>query len=193
VGTTVPGIDAGWKADHFGRRKIKRVVDGQPETHVIAYDPQDEASRLWDARGAATGAWPAIAGFRQYENTREYWIFVDGWILFRPDGHQPFRVLKADAAGGAVAGIDAGWKRDRFGKKTATRVVAGVEKTFTIRYNPDGEVSRLWETRGATEGTWPRFSEYRQDAGGREYWRFRGGWTVWRPNPEAPVRVLKAQ
>jgi len=190
AGGDVPGIDAAWKRNRFGKKEVTRTIDGQPRPVTVRYDPADPLAQLWEQRGAKTGLWPRFAGFQQGTGRREFWTFGGGLTATRAFSTASLQVLTASATGGNVDVIDERWKRERFGSKTVRRIIGGQEQEFVIAYNPSGQVSRLWERRGAEEGIWPNFAAYRQDSTHQEFWTFADGFTVWRPSSTEPVRAL---
>lgn len=189
-GGAVDGIDAAWKRQRFGEAEITRTIEGQPREVTVRYDAADPLAQLWEQHGAESGLWPRFAEFQQRGGGREFWTFAGGFTATRATSTAPLQLLTASATGGTVDVIDERWKRERFGSTTVRRIIGGQEQDFLIAYNPAGQVSRLWERRGAEEGSWPRFAAYRQDATLQEFWVFADGFTAWRPSGNAPVRLL---
>lgn len=87
----LPGIDLGIAKRLFGSAKGE---DGK----TYGYDPNGPVSKLWTARGKATGVWPALVAVWSYENgSRRYFLFADGSAILAV-GKDPVRWLMDTAA-----------------------------------------------------------------------------------------------
>ncbi len=185
--TVVP--DVAWKQKRFGGKTVRRIIDGQEQEHVIAYNPDGEVSQLWERLSGEAGVWPRFHQYRQLEQ-REYWIFEDGFTVWRPNTTRPVRLLKA-TSDGEMPGVDASWKRNRFSRRQIRRTIDGQPQNVMFGYDAQDPIAQLWEQRGAETGRWPRFAGFQEGAEGREFWSFVGGFTVTRANTSEPAVPLR--
>lgn len=58
------------------------------------FDEKGPVSQLWLAEGGKSGRYPRLANDQRF-GTRRYWIFEDGWVVWRPNDTAPVRVLKS--------------------------------------------------------------------------------------------------
>ena len=57
------------------------------------FNPAGPLSKAWLANGKATGQWPMWSGKEQFD-TRTYYYFDNGLVMWRPNDGAPIRVLK---------------------------------------------------------------------------------------------------
>jgi hypothetical protein len=82
-----PGLDKALAESMFGRY----ISEGDGK--IWQFSENGSVSKLWLTTGAQTGRYPRIVTRDQFD-TREYFIFADGLIIWRANEKERFRVLK---------------------------------------------------------------------------------------------------
>jgi hypothetical protein len=117
-------------------------------------------------------------------------ILRHGWINSKTRANCPGSyfeaVIQRLGSGGPMptnfpAGLDKDLAAKWFGEVKVGKTV--------YKFDPNGPVSQLWLASGIATGAWPKLTTYSKfDT--REYWTFANALVLWRPNTQAPVRVL---
>jgi hypothetical protein len=80
------GMDAGIAAMLFGKVTVGKTV--------YQFDPKGPVSKAWLLRGKTTGLWPELVKVKTFD-TRTYFVFGDGFVLWQPRKGDAVRELKA--------------------------------------------------------------------------------------------------
>jgi hypothetical protein len=166
VADWIEGMDRSLAQRWYGRRT---TPDG-----LRRFEPTAAECVLWKK----LGRFPRLLKVDRFD-TREYLIFSDGTIIWRPNENNPYRVMAASGpAGSFPAGMDAALARRWFG-----RVTVG-ERTY--HFSPGGAVSLVWLKGG-------QFAKLVavEDSGTARYYVFANGTVIWRPNPETAPALLE--
>jgi len=158
------GLDKGLAARWFGSVKLNDIK--------YEFSPDGPVSNAW----LRLGRYPRLKSVERYD-TRTYFRFADGTIIWRPDDKADVRLMGPKAGLTYPEGMDSALAKKWFGRVAANGTKVG--------FSEDKPLGRMWLGRKR----FPRLTDVETD-GARTYYRFADGTVAFQPEPDADVRIM---